>query len=92
MVARGGGRSPVVVLRLLTAVLSLVIEPGLQGDGASAAVTHGLSCPNQGSNPGLLHWPADFFPTEPPGKHQRAPFGSLILKMLVKCVVTTACE
>ena len=41
----------------------------------SIVVAHGLSCsaaygifPDQGSNPCLLHWQADSFNTEQPGK------------------------
>jgi len=59
--------SPGAVCGLLTAVASLVAVPGLQSIG-SIVVAHTLGCstacgifPDQGLNPCLLHWQADFY-------------------------------
>ena len=83
LVAASGGYSLVAVHRLLIAVASRggagasgVVAPGLWGTGL-VVVAHGVSCsmahgilPDQGLNPCLLNWQADFFffTTEPPGK------------------------
>ena len=56
------GYSLAAVHRLLIVVASLVVEPGLLGDGLSSGA-HGLSCPTacgvfpgQELNLDLLHW------------------------------------
>ena len=61
------------VHRLLTAVASLVSEPG-RWDTGSVVVVDRLSCstacgviPDQGSNPCLLRWQADSLPLSPQG-------------------------
>ena len=70
------GYSWVVVLRLLAAAASLVVERGLQGSRASVVVAQGLGCssacgifPDQGWNPCLLHWQMDSLPLS----HQGSP-------------------
>ena len=74
LVAASGGYSLVAVHRLLIAVASRggagasgVVAPGLWGTGL-VVVAHGVSCsmahgilPDQGLNPCLLNWQADFF-------------------------------
>ena len=80
VVVVSGGYSLVVVQGLLIAVTSLVAETGsvVGGSGtlerSSVVVAFWLSCPmacgifpDQGSNPGLLHWQTDSLP-ESPGK------------------------
>ena len=66
LVVASGGYSLISGCGLLIAVASLVAEDGLQGMWASVVDTLGLGCsaacgifPDQGSNPGLLHWQAD---------------------------------
>ena len=61
LVAETGGYSVVEVHRLLTAVISLVEEPGIYSMGS--VVSHGFSypaacgvSPNQGWNMYPLHW------------------------------------
>lgn len=58
----------------LGAQVSVVVAGRLENLG-SVAVLYGLSCstacgifPDQGSNPCVLYWQADFFTTEPPGQ------------------------
>ena len=77
LVASSGGGSLVVMLRLLIAVASLLVEYGLQGMRASVVAMLGLnSCGSRalecrlspfgtqtyGRNPYLLHWQADSLP------------------------------
>ena len=66
LVAVSGGYSLVMLHGILTAVASLVVEFGLSGLQASAAVLHRLSCslahgifPDQGLNWCPLHCKAD---------------------------------
>ena len=61
-----GGYSLVMVLCLLIAVASFVVEHGLLDARALVVVAHGPSChvvcgifSDQGSNPRPLHWLAD---------------------------------
>ena len=65
LVAASGGCSPAVVLGLLTAVASLIVERGLESTGP-VVVMHGLSCPmpvessqTRDPNSHPLHWQAD---------------------------------
>ena len=78
--AASGGCSLVAVRSLLIAAASRVVEHGLEGAWAQQMRTinirHRPSCSeacgivlDQGLNPQLLPWLADFvFTTEPPGK------------------------
>ena len=78
LVAANGGYSLVAICRLLITVVSLVVgfsSCGPQALGHGPVVVQGLSCskacgilPDQGSNPGLLHWQADSLPQS----HQRS--------------------
>ena len=74
------GHSLVVVLGLLFAVPSIVIEHGFYSMWASLVMEHGFSClvacdifPDQGSNPCPLHSQADSLSTGPLGK-SKLPF------------------
>ena len=79
------GYSLVAMLRLLTAVASLVVEHGLQSTG-SGVVTQGLSClspcgvfPDQGLNSCPLHWQGDSQPLD----HQGLPICLLFVLLRV---------
>ena len=79
------GYSLVAMLRLLTAVASLLVEHGLHSTG-SGVVTQGLSClspcgvfPDQGLNSCPLHWQADSQPLD----HQGLPICLLFVLLRV---------
>ena len=66
-----------VAQELLTAVTSLVAEPGSGARGLSGCGTYGLRCPmvrgllpDQGQNPRPLHWQAD---SQPLGHQESLP-------------------
>ena len=85
LVAGSGGGSAAAVRGLLTAVASPVAEPGLQERGSRtlerrrAGGAHSRPAawgvfPDQGLNPGPLHWQMDSLSLS----QQRSPLGSIL--------------
>ena len=70
------GYSPVVVLRILITVASLIAAPGLWSTGSIPVVYKACGIfQDQGLNPCLLHWQADSLPLS----HE----GSLLIGILI---------
>ena len=77
--------APGLSLTVVSGLLFLVVH-GLWGTGASVVVAHGLSCltacgifPDQGLNPGPLHWQAGSQPLDHQGSLSIHIFKSFVL-------------
>ena len=106
LVVVSGGYSPATVCRPLVAVEQRLqgarLQESLLPGSRAHAVVHGLSCSmacgiflDQGLHPCFLHWQADLFTTEPPGKPENFVFewrrilflsgGVLFYVMIILC-------